>query len=77
MIAKLIKVVTALLVLGVIGYFALPRLVCTDVPKPYPMAMPATATRTKTTRTAPTLTARLRCILSASTGVGLRSFPNE
>ena len=33
MIAKLIKVVAALLVLGVIGYFALPRLVCTDVPK--------------------------------------------
>jgi hypothetical protein len=32
-IAKLIKVVAALLVLGVIGYFALPRLVCTDVPK--------------------------------------------
>ena len=33
MIAKLIKVVATLLVLGVIGYFALPRLVCTDVPK--------------------------------------------
>jgi hypothetical protein len=32
-IAKLIKVVAALLVLGVIGYFALPRLVCTDAPK--------------------------------------------
>ena len=33
MIAKLIKVVVALLVLGVIGYFALPCLVCMDVPK--------------------------------------------
>ena len=33
MIANLIKVVAALLVLGVIGYFALSRLVCTDSPK--------------------------------------------
>ena len=33
MIAKLIKVVAALLVLGVIGYFALPHLVCTEIPK--------------------------------------------
>jgi hypothetical protein len=32
-ISKLIKVVAALLVLGVIGYFVLPRLVCTDVPE--------------------------------------------
>jgi hypothetical protein len=32
-IVKLIKVVAALLVLGAIGYFVLPRLVCMDVPK--------------------------------------------
>jgi hypothetical protein len=32
-IAKLLKVVLALLVLGIIGYFALPRLGCMDVPK--------------------------------------------
>ena len=33
MIAKLTKVAAGLLVLGVIGYSALPRLVCMDVPK--------------------------------------------
>ena len=33
MVAKLIRVVAALLVLGVIGYFALPRLVCLAVPQ--------------------------------------------
>jgi hypothetical protein len=32
-IAKLIKVVAVLLVLGVIGYFALSHLVCTEIPK--------------------------------------------
>jgi hypothetical protein len=32
-IAKLIKVVAALLALGIIGYFALPHLVCMDMPK--------------------------------------------
>ena len=38
MIGKLIKVVAALLVLGVIGYIALPRLICMDVPKQQKLA---------------------------------------
>lgn len=38
MIGKLLKVVVALLVLGVIGYFALPRLVCMEVPKQQKLA---------------------------------------
>jgi hypothetical protein len=37
-IAKLLKVVAALLVLGVVGYFALPRLVCMKVPKQQKLA---------------------------------------
>ena len=33
MIAKLLKVVAALLAVGIVGYFALPHLVCMEVPK--------------------------------------------
>ena len=33
MIAKLLKVVAALLAVGMVGYFALPHLVCTEIPK--------------------------------------------
>jgi hypothetical protein len=32
-IAKLLKVVVALFAVGMVGYFALPHLVCTDIPK--------------------------------------------
>jgi hypothetical protein len=38
MIAKLLNVTGALVMLGVIGYFALPRLVCTEIPKQQKLA---------------------------------------
>ena len=38
MIAKLLKVVAAIIAVGIIGYFALPYLVCMEMPKQQKLA---------------------------------------